>query len=1349
MFKKITLFATSRYVMFVSLLTLMGLSGIAQADFIASLQSVNSGKCMDVSGGSQANNAVIIQYSCHGGDNQKVRFEQFPETDTYLMRFQHSQMCAEIPNNNQNNGTDIRQAQCHANKNQRWRLTDIGSDQFTLTLVQSGKLLDVEGGSLADLAVIQQWQNSNVAQQRWTLVNRQEINEDRATAGQWSEVIEWPHIPVSAASLPDGRVITWASNELTSFPVQDQMTYSSVFDPQSRSFVDMNNSRHDMFCAGISMLPDGSILASGGNPTLQHSSIFSLDDGGWSTAPYMNQTRWYGTSLSLPSGEVMATFAKQANEIPEIYTPGAGWTELPDAHMQGLLNDQNATNAAAINNATTAQWYAYMHVAPDGRVFHPGPTKTMHWFDTTGSGSVVSAGLRNGETRHRQFGSSTMYDVGKLLVTGGADRSKTPASTATAMTIDINGSSPIVNQIDNMIAGRTNHNAVVLPNGEVLIMGGNSTGVLFDDADSVMPAETWSPDTGQWRTMDRINIPRNYHSLGILLQDGRVLAAGGGLCGGCTANHQDGQIFSPPYLFNADGSNANRPQINQAPESTLAAASIEVQTNSTVYDFTMIRLSGVTHSINTDQRFLDVEFQALGNNRYQLQMYENPNVLIPGNYWIFALNASGVPSLGQLINVGIGVANSAPSISNPGAQNGVVGDTVNLLISANDDDGDSLVFSAVGLPQNLSINPLNGRITGTLQAPGNATVTVTVSDASNNSAITFDWTIEEQTPTNQAPVITNPGSQSGTVGNSVSLNVNASDVDSDTLSFSAENLPGGLQIDSQSGHISGTLNQEQQTLTTVSVSDGELSASESFSWSVQASTTSDWTLSNGEGQSRDLALQEWHFYEIEADAQFDTIIVELTGLDADIDLYVRANQRPSDHVENGGVYDCDSTQGGVTSEICRLENNATTTWHIGLYGYRASSYTLTARLETDGSGNDEDRPITSEQAVDDSLSLREWHYYTIDSSASDEQLTVNLTNLSADIDLYVRAGSRPSGATDQGGVYDCESIYGGTSSEQCQLDISGEERWYIGLYGYRASTYRLTATLSTDDGGGDQITPLVPGNQLDSTLSLREWKYYSVDVPANQSRLEVRLSGLTADIDLYVRQDQKPSGTVAEGGQYDCGSFAGGVTTESCELNNAAGNRYIVGIYGYRASAYSLKATTDNGTIDIPELANGDSTSGSVQPGEWQYYRINVPASLSRLSVELTNQTADGDLFVRKHQIPNGDVYTGANSNCYSVLGGRSDEQCILDNSEDTQWFVGVYGYQASDYSLTVNANNNQRLVISKLNRLGKGQSIKTESNTLPTNDATDNAASGGGGGGFGYLWLLGLTGLLLGRRKI
>ena len=469
--------------------------------------------------------------------------------------------------------------------------------------------------------------------------------------GQWSSVINWPHIPVSMAHLPDGRIVTWASNERTSFPVEDAFTHSAIFNPITNSFQTTNNPRHDMFCAGISLLEDGTIVAAGGNPQLTHSSVFNPGSLSWGEAPFMNQQRWYSTNVAMPNGTVFATFAKGADFTPELFRPDSGWINLPGASMADLFNEQNATNGNAINNSTTAQWYAYMHVAPDGRVFHPGPTETMHWFDTTGNGGVQSAGKRLGGDRHRQFGISIMYDVGKLLVAGGNDISKNPPSTATAMTIDINGASPVVSPVSSMQFARVNHNAVVLPTGEVIVIGGNTSGILFSDQGSVLTPELWNPQTQQWRSLANMSIPRNYHSVALLLQDGRLLSGGGGLCGGCSTNHQDAQIFSPPYLYNANGSLASRPGIISAPVGAVAGEFITVQATGTIDRFSLIRLSSTTHSINSDQRYLPVAFQSLGSNLYELAMHENPNVLIAGYYWLFAVNTQGTPSVGQLIHV--------------------------------------------------------------------------------------------------------------------------------------------------------------------------------------------------------------------------------------------------------------------------------------------------------------------------------------------------------------------------------------------------------------------------------------------------------------------------------------------------------------------------------------------------------------------------------------------------------------------------------------------------------------------------------------------------------------------------
>jgi hypothetical protein len=72
------------------------------------------------------------------------------------------------------------------------------------------------------------------------------------TKGSWSAVIPWtPHIPTSAAMLPDGRLLTFASNQRTTFPDGPQFTYAAVWDPATGLFTEINNGRHDMFCGGL------------------------------------------------------------------------------------------------------------------------------------------------------------------------------------------------------------------------------------------------------------------------------------------------------------------------------------------------------------------------------------------------------------------------------------------------------------------------------------------------------------------------------------------------------------------------------------------------------------------------------------------------------------------------------------------------------------------------------------------------------------------------------------------------------------------------------------------------------------------------------------------------------------------------------------------------------------------------------------------------------------------------------------------------------------------------------------------------------------------------------------------
>ncbi len=89
---------------------------------------------------------------------------------------------------------------------------------------------------------------------------------------------------------------------------------------------------------------------------------------------------------------------------------------------------------------------------------------------------------------------------------------------------------------------------------------------------------------------------------------------------------------------------------------------------------------------------------------------------------------------------------------------------------------------------------------------------------------------------NADPNVTNPGAQSDTEGDVISLQIVASDPDSDPIGFAASGLPGGLSINS-TGLISGTLASDAAdsspysvTVTVTDDTDGETEVS--FTWTV-------------------------------------------------------------------------------------------------------------------------------------------------------------------------------------------------------------------------------------------------------------------------------------------------------------------------------------------------------------------------------------------------------------------------------------------------------------------------------------------------------------------------------------
>ena len=235
--------------------------------------------------------------------------------------------------------------------------------------------------------------------------------------------------------------------------------------------------------------------------------------------------------------------------------------------------------------------------------------------------------------------------------------------------------------------------------------GGNSSGAgLVDLANGVYAAERWDPATGTWTTLAAESATRQYHSTALLLADGRVLSSGGGICGTCDAVGylaKNAQVFTPPYLFKADGSGelAPRPAITSAPATAAYGSGLVIGTPdaAAIRKVGLVRLGAVTHSVNMEQRYVPLGFTA-GSGSLTATAPANANLAPPGVYMLFLVDATGVPSVARMVTLG-GTAppppppppsNTAPTVSLTAPANGATfpwKPTIDVTATASDTDG--------------------------------------------------------------------------------------------------------------------------------------------------------------------------------------------------------------------------------------------------------------------------------------------------------------------------------------------------------------------------------------------------------------------------------------------------------------------------------------------------------------------------------------------------------------------------------------------------------------------------------------------------------------------------------------
>jgi hypothetical protein len=291
---------------------------------------------------------------------------------------------------------------------------------------------------------------------------------------------------------------------------------SSSLKPQSGSFGGTGSMLDGRERAAAALLEDGRVLVVGGihaERTFRSAEVYEPATGAFSIAGSMLVARWQPTATLLRDGRVLVAGGRDGDEAPwaEIFDPATG--EFSAAGV--IVTDRDYYTASLL---------------PDGRVLFAGGygewlLASAETFDPETGTFSPTGSMRDARQGH----TATVLADGRVLVAGGeqGEVNGVPVFLRSAEIYD-----PATGKwtpTGSLLLGRTEATASLLPDGRVLVAGGQGwqpIGPGQEEYSTFESAEIYDPATGEWTSAGSMQHPRWLHTA-TSLADGRVLIAGG------------------------------------------------------------------------------------------------------------------------------------------------------------------------------------------------------------------------------------------------------------------------------------------------------------------------------------------------------------------------------------------------------------------------------------------------------------------------------------------------------------------------------------------------------------------------------------------------------------------------------------------------------------------------------------------------------------------------------------------------------------------------------------------------------------------------------------------------------
>ena len=646
--------------------------------------------------------------------------------------------------------------------------------------------------------------------------------------GEWVTLpYQMPINPISATLLHTGQVLIVAGseNDARNNSEGSESYRDAVWDPlgTTQTSIAVHTLTYDVFCSGTSALPDGRALIVGGTSDYSftgenRSSIFDPATGWYAQSQNMVNGRWYATTTALGDGRIMAFSGLSStggtNNTVEIYdltNAGAGWSGPTTAPFSPPL-------------------YPRMALLPNGKVFYTGhgsgTSNASGWmFDPAARSWTQSTAT----TMNRSYGSTVLLPLlppaytPKVMALGGGS----PATTSTEI-IDLSAAPPAWAAGPSMSTGRIQMDAVLLPDGTVLALGGSVNNESPDVPGRT--ADLYHPASNGFTSAGTASYSRLYHSAALLLPDARVMSIGSNP--GNRGSYQPAiEIYSPAYLFDSSDRRitTGRPTITGISSGVLgygAGFSVTYTSSAPVGSAVLVRPGSVTHAFDMEQRFIGLcgpapQPACTGSGTLNLTTPPNGNVAPPGYYMLFLVDTNGVPSVAQFVQL-------SPYTTAP-PRGAITSPSGNTTVPA----GGSVSFGTSTAAAKYSwVFPGGSPATSTAQSPGAVTfatpgtytASLTVIDGSGNSDPSPPTrTITVTPPTPDFSITVSPSAKVVTPGQSTTFTVTVTPISGFTgavsLSVGSESgFPGGISSggfspSSISGSGTSTLTMNTTTAT--------------------------------------------------------------------------------------------------------------------------------------------------------------------------------------------------------------------------------------------------------------------------------------------------------------------------------------------------------------------------------------------------------------------------------------------------------------------------------------------------------------------------------------------------------